>query len=97
MKKFLIALLLTAACFAAPQLQVKYGEYQHHRYLYFRCNGPLELLTEWPKGYVTRVTESELILQLPDDLPYVPELVWLQGKEVFTTEAFEIPAPEGPQ
>lgn len=97
MKKLIIALLLTAACFAQPQLQVKYGEYEQHRYLYFRCNGSLELLTEWPKRYVIRVSDSEVVLQLPDDLLFVPELVWKHGKEIFTTEAFEIPAPQGPQ
>lgn len=96
MKKLLICLLLTLSCWA-QQLQARYGEYDHHRYIHFRCDGPLDLLTEWPKGYVQRVKPNELLLRLPDDLLFVPELTWKTGTVIFTTHAFEIPELELPQ
>lgn len=97
MKRFFVALLLTACCFAQPNLQAKYGEYEGHRYMHFRCSEQLDLLSEWPKAYFIRINPNELLLRLPDDLPYVPELVWKAGKQIFTTEAFGIPDKESPQ
>ena len=96
MKKLLICLLLTLSCWA-QQLEAKYGEYQQHRYIHFRCSGPLELLTEWPAKYVDRLNPNELILRLPDDLLFVPELIWKTNKIIFTTNAFELPEQELPQ
>lgn len=97
MKRLLIALLLTAACLAQPQMQLKFGVEAGHRYTMWHTDGQLlDIISDWPKDYVYRLDANTIILALPDELPFIPELYWRVDNEILITEPMAVPEA-GPQ